>query len=303
MDRTKICGLTFTLLALLSGGCGPKKPKVIVGSKNFTEQVVLGEIVAQHLERRLGRPIERKLNLTGTLITYQALQAGEIALYPEYTGTIQAEILKETPGTEASIMWERVRNEMHRVAQTEVFEPLGIDNRFVMVARTSDAAQLKAATLSEAAQVKGGWRLGVGYEFQSRSDGMPLLNKYHLPMAAAPRSMDLGLLFKALSEAKGHDDRGERHRRPARVSRFHRARGRSETFPAVSGVPDGTRGRAGRRARPASRAKGTLRKVHQRNHAQAQRAGGYRSPSAARRRCGVSGERRLEVIPAHFRHG
>jgi len=194
--------LTFTLLALLSGGCGPKKPKVIVGSKNFTEQVVLGEIVAQHLERRLGRPIERKLNLTGTLITYQALQAGEIALYPEYTGTIQAEILKETPGSDASIMWERVRNEMHRVAQTEVFEPLGIDNRFVMVARSSDAAQLKAATLSEAAQVKGGWRLGVGYEFQSRSDGMPVLNKYHLPMAAAPRSMDLGLLFKALSEAK-----------------------------------------------------------------------------------------------------
>jgi glycine betaine/choline ABC-type transport system substrate-binding protein len=202
MDRTKICGLILTLLALVAGGCGPKKPKLIVGSKNFTEQVVLGEIVAQHLERRLGRPIERKLNLTGTLITYQALQSGEIALYPEYTGTVQAEILKETPGTEASIMWERVRNEMHRVAQTEVLEPLGIDNRFVMVARTSDAVQLKAPTLSEAAQVKGGWKLGVGYEFQSRSDGMPLLNKYHLPMAAAPRSMDLGLLFKALSEGR-----------------------------------------------------------------------------------------------------
>ncbi|HEV8147117.1 MAG TPA: glycine betaine ABC transporter substrate-binding protein [Bryobacteraceae bacterium] len=193
--------MTLTLLAL-SGGCGPKKPKVIVGSKNFTEQVVLGEIVAQHLERRLGRPIERKLNLTGTLITYQALQAGEIALYPEYTGTIQAEILKEPPGTEASIMFERVRSEMHRVAQTEVFEPLGIDNRFVMVVRSSDAVQNKVSTLSEAAQVKDGWKLGVGYEFQSRSDGMPLLNKYHLPMSAAPRSMDLGLLFKALSEGK-----------------------------------------------------------------------------------------------------
>jgi glycine betaine/choline ABC-type transport system substrate-binding protein len=202
MDRTKICSLTLTLLTLLSGGCGSKKPKVIVGSKNFTEQVVLGEIVAQHLERRLGRPIERKLNLTGTLITYQALQAGEIALYPEYTGTIQAEILKETPGSDASIMFERVRNEMHRVAQTEVFEPLGIDNRFVMVVRSSDAAQQKVSTLSEAAQVKDGWKLGVGYEFQSRSDGMPLLNKYHLPMSAPPRSMDLGLLFKAMSEGK-----------------------------------------------------------------------------------------------------
>jgi len=192
----------LTALALFSGGCGSRKPKLIVGSKNFTEQVVLGEIVAQHLERRLGRPIERKLNLTGTLITYQALQAGEIALYPEYTGTIQAEILKEPPGTEASIMFERVRSEMHRVAQTEVFEPLGIDNRFVMVVRSSDAVQNKVSTLSEAAQVKDGWKLGVGYEFQSRSDGMPLLNKYHLPMSAAPRSMDLGLLFKALSEGK-----------------------------------------------------------------------------------------------------
>ncbi len=206
MDRTKICGLTCGLtvvaLALASGGCGSKQPKLIVGSKNFTEQVVLGEIVAQHLEHRLGRKIERKLNLTGTLITYQALQNGEIGLYPEYTGTIQAEILKEVPGTEASVVFERVRNEMHRVAQTEVLEPLGIDNRFVMVIRSSDAAKYNISTLSEAAQIKDGWKLGVGYEFQSRSDGMPLLNKYHLPMTASPRSMDLGLLFKALSDGQ-----------------------------------------------------------------------------------------------------
>jgi glycine betaine/choline ABC-type transport system substrate-binding protein len=212
MDRKEIRGVTrakfaplfliTAVMALLLGGCGDRKPKLVVGSKNFTEQVVLGEIVAQHLENRLGRKVERKLNLGGTLITYQALQGGHISVYPEYTGTIQSEILKETPGTEASVMLERVRAEMRRIAQTEVLDPLGIDNSFVMAIRSADAAKYKVATLSEAATAKDGWKLGVGYEFLTRSDGMPLLNKYHLPMSAAPRSMDLGLLFRALMDGQ-----------------------------------------------------------------------------------------------------
>src|SRR5262249_13545883 len=94
MDRTKAFGFTLAL-ALTASGCRPKQKPIIVGSKNFTEQVVIGEIVAQHLEHRLGRPVQRRLNLGGTLLTYQSLLNGEITLYPEYTGTIEAEILKE----------------------------------------------------------------------------------------------------------------------------------------------------------------------------------------------------------------
>ena len=200
MDRTKAIGLIF---ALLCASCHTQAQKQLtVGSKNFTEQVVLGEIIAQHLEHRLGRTVKRDLNLGGTLLSYQALLQGQISLYPEYTGTIAAEILKERPGGDGSQVLERARLEMRRIAQTEVLDPLGINNTFAMVVRGDDARKYNVRTLTEAAGVKDGWKLGVGYEFQQRLDGMPALNKYHLNMAAPVRSMDLGLLYKALDQAQ-----------------------------------------------------------------------------------------------------
>jgi osmoprotectant transport system substrate-binding protein len=200
MDRTKAFGLTLAAIALLSASCGKSKKPIVVGSKNFTEQVVLGEIIAEHLEHRLGRPVKRQLNLGGTLISYQALQNGEISLYPEYTGTVEAEILKETPAADPAQVYERSRLELLRRNQIDLLAPLGIDNKFVMVIAGDDARQRKIETLSQAAEVKDGWKLGMGYEFQQRMDGMPALNLYHLPMSAAPRSMDLGLMYKALEE-------------------------------------------------------------------------------------------------------
>ncbi|HUA85538.1 MAG TPA: glycine betaine ABC transporter substrate-binding protein [Bryobacteraceae bacterium] len=200
MARAKICGLTLAALTLI--GCGKSQPAIIVGSKNFTEQVILGEIIAQHLEHRLGRPVQRQLNLGGTLLTYQALLNGQISLYPEYTGTIEAEILKETPSSDAAQVYERSRLEMARTAQLELLPSLGFDNAFVMVIRSEDARKYKIATLSEAAQVKPGWKIGMGYEFSQRIDGMPALSQYHLPMSAAPVSMDMGLVYKALEDGK-----------------------------------------------------------------------------------------------------
>ena len=198
MDRTKTRGIALAVLTLLLGGCGNSKKPLVVGSKNFTEQVLLGEIIAQHIEHRLARKVTRRLNLGGTLLTYQALSSGEITLYPEYTGTIVAEILKEDISPNPATVYERSRMEMARRAQVDLLNPLGIDNTFAMVIRGEDARKYNVKTLSEAAAVTPGWKLGVGYEFQERMDGMPALNSYHLPMASAPRSMDLGLLYKAL---------------------------------------------------------------------------------------------------------
>lgn len=201
MDRTKICSVTLAA-ALLFTGCGKKQKLIVVGSKNFTEQVVLGEIIAQHLEHRLGRTVTRRFNLGGTLLTYQALLLGEITLYPEYTGTIDAEILKEPPSADPDQAYQYARQEMARRAQIEVLKPLGIDNVFAMVIRGSDARKLNIATLSEAAQAKTPWKLGAGYEFQQRIDGMPALNQYHLPIDSAPTAMDLGLMYKALDQGQ-----------------------------------------------------------------------------------------------------
>ena len=197
MGGKKIRGLTIAL-ALLLTACVPSKKPLIVGSKNFTEQVVLGELIAQHLEHRLGRPVQRQLNLGGTLLTYQALLNGQISLYPEYTGTIEAEILRETPTADAAQVYERSRLEMERRSQLDLLPSLGFDNTFVMVISGEAARKNQIATLSEAAQAKQGWKLGMGYEFSQRIDGEPALNTYHLPMAAAPRSMDMGLDRKSV---------------------------------------------------------------------------------------------------------
>src|SRR5689334_7858715 len=91
MARTKI--IAGLILLTLACGCSRSRP-IVVGSKNFTEQLVLGEIIAQQLERRLGQKVERKLNLGGTLLAHQALINGEIDVYPEYTGTALTAILK-----------------------------------------------------------------------------------------------------------------------------------------------------------------------------------------------------------------
>src|SRR3954452_12157396 len=96
MDRAKIIGC---LSLLLAAGCG-RPARIVVGSKNFTEQVLLGEILAQQIERRVGVPVERKLNLGGTLLAHEALVQGAIDLYPEYTGTALAAILKQPAGTD-----------------------------------------------------------------------------------------------------------------------------------------------------------------------------------------------------------
>jgi osmoprotectant transport system substrate-binding protein len=181
-------------------GCG-RSHRFTVGSKNFTEQLILGEIVAQQVERRLGDKVERKLDLGGTLLAQQALEKGEIDLYPEYTGTALTAVLKLPPSADAKAVLERVRAEYRKRWNLEWLDPLGFNNTFAMVVRGPDARAEKLETLSDAARRKQGWKLGAGYEFLQRPDGLPgLLKTYHLPLDGSPKSMDLGLLYRALEQ-------------------------------------------------------------------------------------------------------
>ncbi len=193
----------MVLLAL--GGCAPtgtRRP-IRIGSKNFTEQVILGEIIAQHVEGRLHRPVERRLNLGGTLLAHQALRSGEIDLYPEYTGTALAAILKESAGSAPAEVLARVRSAYLRDFQIEWLDPIGIDNTFAMVVRGADARARHLESLSDAAKASDRWVLGVGYEFEQRADGLPALDKtYGIRWNGRPRSMDLGLLYKALEQGQ-----------------------------------------------------------------------------------------------------
>ena len=202
MDRTKtIAALVLVpvlMLMLITTGCSTTSPAIKVGSKNFTEQVLLGEIIAQHLEHRLHQKVERRLNLGGTLLAHQALLAGELDLYPEYTGTALSAVLKEPIQNDTDAVLKRVKAEYQRKFQVAWFDPLGINNSFAMVVRGDVARAQHLETLSDAAKAPK-WALGVGYEFEQRADGLAALNAaYHLPWAGSAKNMDLGLLYKAL---------------------------------------------------------------------------------------------------------
>jgi osmoprotectant transport system substrate-binding protein len=186
-------------LALLMAGCMPKASGLSVGSKNFTEQLVLGELLAQSLGRVTSLPIDKRFYLAGSYICHQALLAGRIDMYVEYTGTALVAILKEPPSFDHAAVFNTVKNLYAQRFGLEVLPSLGFDNTFAMVMRGSDARRLKLKTLSDAAAVAPQLRLGVGYEFLERPDGFKgLAGKYNLKFAEAPRVMDLGLLYRAL---------------------------------------------------------------------------------------------------------
>jgi osmoprotectant transport system substrate-binding protein len=195
MDRRRfISGLPLWL-----AGCASKKSGLSIGSKNFTEQLVLGELLAQYLGRLTLLPVERRFYLAGTYICHQALLAGRIGMYVEYTGTALVAILKEPPSPDHSAVFQRVKQQYAARFGLEVLPSLGFDNTFAMVMRGSDARRLRLRTLSEAAAVAPQLRLGVGYEFLERADGYKgLVSRYGLNFKEAPRVMDLGLLYRAL---------------------------------------------------------------------------------------------------------
>jgi osmoprotectant transport system substrate-binding protein len=194
MDRRSF----LAALALLLSGCVPKNSGLTVGSKNFTEQLVLGELLAQYLGRSTA-PIDRRFYLAGSYICHQALLAGRIDMYVEYTGTALVAILKEKPVSDHAAVFNTVKDLYSRRFGLEVFPSLGFDNTFAMAMRGADARRLRLKTLSDAAAISSQLRLGVGYEFLERPDGYKgLATKYGFKFAESPRVMDLGLLYRAL---------------------------------------------------------------------------------------------------------
>jgi osmoprotectant transport system substrate-binding protein len=182
--------------------CGPaRENRIVVGSKNFTEQAILGEIFAQRLERKTGLRVERRFYLAGTFICHQAILSGRIDLYPEYTGTALTAILKEKPQGTRDDVYQRVKSEYDRRFHFTLSPPLGFNDTFAIEIRGEDARRLHLRTTSQAAAYTPHWRPGFGYEFMERPDGYKgLVATYGLRFAEPPRIMDLGLLTRALKD-------------------------------------------------------------------------------------------------------
>jgi osmoprotectant transport system substrate-binding protein len=194
------CACLLLCSAALISGCGPaRRDTIVVGSKNFSEQALLGEILAQHLEARTTLTVSRRFYLAGSYICQQALLAGRIDTYIEYTGTALTAILHDPIESEPTAVFGRVRGEYKARFGLEVMPSLGFNNTFAIVVRGEDARNLKLKKLSEASRFPRQWRAGFGYEFMERPDGYAgLARVYGLEFDSPPRILDLGLLYRAL---------------------------------------------------------------------------------------------------------
>jgi osmoprotectant transport system substrate-binding protein len=175
--------------------------RIVVGSKNFTESFILGELIAQQIEAHTNLKVERRFYLAGTYICQQAMLAGRIDIYPEYTGTALTAILKQGISRGKREVYERVKDEYERRFGLTLTPAFGFNDTFAMEIRGEDARRLNLRTLSQAAQFTPQWRAGFGYEFMERPDGYRgLVATYGLHFAEQPRIMDLGLLARALKD-------------------------------------------------------------------------------------------------------
>ena len=200
LSRAASASLLLWLAAFLIS-CGSERKTIVVGSKNFSEQALLGEILAQHIEARTHLPVTRRFYLAGSYICQQALLAGRIDTYVEYTGTALTAILHDPIEKDPSAVFGRVKSEYQQRFRLDVLPSLGFNNTFAIVIRGEDARRLNLKSMSDAASHAPQWRAGFGYEFMERLDGYEGLARiYGLRFAEPPRILDLGLLYRALLE-------------------------------------------------------------------------------------------------------
>jgi len=194
------------LAAIFSTSCNHQQ-RIVVGCKNFTEQIILGELIAQQIENKTHLAVERRFYLGGTYIAHQGILAGRIDIYPEYTGTALTAILKQqpsqagNPGADRKAVFERVKSQYEQHFHLTLGPPFGFNDTFAIEIRGDDARRLHLQTISQSAAYTSQWRAGFGYEFMERPDGYKgLVATYGLRFAASPRIMDLGLLTRALKD-------------------------------------------------------------------------------------------------------
>jgi osmoprotectant transport system permease protein len=180
----------------------PRPERIIVGSKNFTEQVILGELMAQAIERYAGLPVDRRLNLGGTFICDRAIQTGDIDLYVEYSGTALTAVFKQPVLRDPRVVLDQVR-QWYADTGRSMLAPLGFSNTFAILVRAADARERGLSRLSELAAHAPRWRAAFGYEFLERPDGYGgLAATYGLRFLEPPRVMDLTLIYRALAEGQ-----------------------------------------------------------------------------------------------------
>ena len=183
---------------IAAGNLVGEKGRIVVGSKDFTESVILAEILAQMLEKQ-GITVERQFELGGN-IPHDSLLSGQIDVYPEYTGTAYTAILKHPPLTDPQAVYDATKAEYAEKFDLAVSPPLGFANDFAILVRGDVARKNNLKTISDAVPLARNWQAGFGQDFMSRADGYPgFVKAYGFNFANQPREMDLSLTYRALA--------------------------------------------------------------------------------------------------------
>jgi osmoprotectant transport system substrate-binding protein len=199
MMRTFLLLLLAAALSSCSGGEG----RIVVGSKNFTESLLLGELLAQHLEARTGLTVDRRLNLGGTFLCHQALLSGQIDLYPEYTGTALTAILEQPVLRDAEEVFRTVSAAYQERFAAEWMQPFGFNNTFAIVVTANTAEARNLRYLSDLTPIAPKLTIGFNFEFFERQDGYRgLIDAYGLSFAQDPKTMDMSLVYTALRDGR-----------------------------------------------------------------------------------------------------
>lgn len=189
--------------ALVGAGCARQKP-VLVGSKDGTEAVLLGEILSRLIESRLQGVVARRLGMGRTPVLHQALMMGEIDVCPEYTGAAHIEVLKAAPASDPAIVFQRVKLDYHDQFQMEWLAPLGFNASFVLVVSAADPRFQAVSTISALAGLRTMLRFAITTGFMSRPDGNAgLVKEYDLPVKLFAQTGDaVPPLYRALAERR-----------------------------------------------------------------------------------------------------
>jgi glycine betaine/choline ABC-type transport system substrate-binding protein len=205
METHRIIPVLPALMAAASlcfcSGCAPDDNTVTIGSKNFTEQIILGEIMARLIEEKTDYPVTRKFNLGGTFVCFKALEQGDIDLYPEYTGTGLTAILKKEVLNDKDRVFDIVKKDFAKQYDLVWLSPLGFNNTYTMTMRREQASALGIGRISDLKKHQDTLRSGFTAEFMERPDGYKgLCRTYGLSFRQPPRDLDPGLMYKAIQE-------------------------------------------------------------------------------------------------------
>jgi osmoprotectant transport system substrate-binding protein len=197
MRVTRARAIAAMASAFALPACGARN-SIAVGSKNFTESIVIAEIYAQALERA-GLRVDRRLNLGSTQITMAAMARAQIDIYPEYTGTALIDVLHHAPVTDPAACYALVRDTFARLYGIVWLDRSPMNNSQGLATTGAIAARYHLRTLSDLAQVASRLRLATIPEFITRPDGLPGLQRvyggFHF---ASVRAYDIALKYEAL---------------------------------------------------------------------------------------------------------